>query len=77
MKTRRMKNIPDWRDEKLWAVTAYFTKKLRPNDYKIIHSTIICHLLLIGFGIAVGTTNKNGACMAFGLWHLILLAISL
>jgi hypothetical protein len=74
----KFKAVDNWRAEGISALRAFFTGRLRPNDYKIIYSIILSHLLLAGFGVVIGLKWKSsGAAMTFSLWHVMLLLLSL
>ena len=48
---KRRKAFKDWRKEEgMNFCKAYWTRKLRPNDYKIIHCFTAVHILVLLFG---------------------------
>jgi len=49
--TKRRKAFKDWRKmDGMNACKAYWTRNLRPNDYKIIHCFTAVHILVLIFG---------------------------
>jgi hypothetical protein len=55
---KRLKEIPDWRKEMSWF-KAFWTKRLRENDYQIIFSLIVAHLSIIIMAILVSVATES------------------
>ena len=76
---KKKKRIITWRDQKLGFCTAFFTNKLRPNDYVVIWSLVfMIALILIYGGVSFSVTDNGlGIIFAIDVLHVVLLGISM
>ena len=76
--SRKRKTVVDWRENSNFC-TAYFTRKLRSTDYRIIHSYIAAHLLVIVFGFLEYAIYEaeEGPIIATTLLHIMWCGISM
>jgi hypothetical protein len=76
---KKKKRIRTWQDERLGFCTAFFTNKLRSNDYVVLWSLIfMVALIFIYGGVSFSVTERGlGIIFAIDVLHVILLAISM
>ena len=76
---KKKKLLVTWSDEGYSFMQAFFSGKLRSNDYTMLWSVIFLVILIIVYGAlsAAYTVDSIGIVFAFVVLHVVLLAVSM